>query len=84
MEGGDKLAKFDKGVLNYSIATAEITVAFPEDDICCRWCPFVKHYESIDRDRCIITNDILYSRQIIGYNCPLTVINKVTEGDLKA
>ena len=78
------MGKYDRGVLSYSVATAEVTVSFPEDDVCCKWCPFLKHYDSIDRDRCLITNDILFSRQIVGVNCPLTVINQVTEGDLKA
>ena len=84
MEGGDKLAKFDKGVPNYTVATAEVRVNFPGDDVICRWCPFLKHYDSIDRDRCLLTNDILYSREIVGYNCPLVIINNVTEGDLKS
>lgn len=82
MGGGEKLGKFDRGVLSYTIATADITVSFPEDDVCCRWCPYLKHYDSIDRDRCIITNDILYSRQIIGHNCPLVIINNVKAEEL--
>ena len=83
MEGGEKLGKFDKGVSKYSVATADVTVYFPESDVSCGWCPFLKHYDSIDRDRCLLTNDILYSRQTVGYRCPLTVINEVSEGDLK-
>lgn len=78
------MGRFDKGVTKYTVATAEVTVNFPEDNVCCRWCQFLKHYDSIDRDRCMLTNDILYSREIVGYNCPLVIVNEVSEGDLKA
>ena len=78
------LGRFDKGVSSYTVASAEVTVNFPEDQVACRWCPFLKHYDSIDRDKCSLTNDILFSRETVGYNCPLTIINEVSKGDLKA
>lgn len=77
------MGKFDKGVTNYTIAECTINVSFPEDEIKCRWCPFMKHYDGIDRDKCGLTDDILFSKELRGINCPLTIINTVSEGDLK-
>lgn len=66
---------FDKGVMYYTNAAATVHVGFPEDQVCCRWCPFIKHYDSLDRDKCILTEDILYSKETRGRNCPLEIIN---------
>ena len=76
------MSKFDKGVTSYTFATAEIQVAFPEDEVACQWCPFLKHYDTIDRDRCQLTDEILFSRKLIGRNCPLTIINQVNAEEL--
>lgn len=76
------MSKFDKGVLSYTFAECTIQVSFPEDEIKCKWCPMLKHYDTIDRDRCLLTNEILFSREIIGHNCPLTIINKVNVEEL--
>ncbi len=76
------MSRFDKGVTSYTFATAEIQVAFPEDEVMCQWCPFLKHYDTIDRDRCQLTDEILFSRKLIGHNCPLTIINQVNTEEL--
>ena len=65
------MSKFDKGVSYYTTAKLSIEVHFPEDEVKCKWCPFLKHYDSIDRDKCGITQEILYSREITGQRCPL-------------
>ena len=75
--------RFDRGVTSYTFAIAEIQVAFPEDEVKCKWCRFLKHYDGIDRDKCSLTDDILYSREIIGHNCPLTILNEVKTEELK-
>ena len=76
------MGRFDKGVTSYTFATAEIQVAFPEDEVKCKWCPFIRHYDSLERDKCALTEEILYSREITGYRCPLTIINKVDAEEL--
>lgn len=76
--------RFDTGVKYYTFAECEIQVAFPEDDVKCHWCPFLKHYDGLNRDKCGLSNEILISTEIIGQNCPLTIINDVKTEDLKA
>ena len=71
------MGRFDKGVTSFTFASAEIQVAFPEDEVKCKWCKFLRHYDGIDRDKCSLTDDILFSREIIGFNCPLTILNTV-------
>lgn len=75
--------RFDKGVNSFTYAECTVQVAFPEDNVACRWCPFLKHYDNIDRDRCQLTDEILFSREFIGQRCPLTILNTVKVEDLK-
>lgn len=77
------MGRFDKGVTSYTYAETTITVSFPEEEVKCKWCPFLKHYDSIDRDKCGLTEDILYSRELIGHNCPLTILNTVNAEEIK-
>lgn len=74
---------FDKGVTKYTICNLDINISFPEDEVKCRWCPFLKHLESLDRDRCGITEEILYTREFTGYKCPLTILNEVETEEMK-
>ena len=71
------MGRFDRGVTSYTFAECTIQISFPEDEVKCKWCPMLKHYDSIDRDRCLLTNDILFSKELIGHNCPLTILNNV-------
>ena len=77
------MGKFDKGVMYYTFVEATIEFGFPEDELKCKWCPFLKHYDGIDRDKCSLTDRILFSREIRDIHCPLTIINNVSEGDLR-
>ena len=70
------MGRFDKGVSYYTDAEVTLQVHFPEDEVKCKWCPFIKHYDSMDRDRCSLTNEILISKEIIGCNCPLVISTK--------
>lgn len=79
-KGGDNLRKFDKGVMWYTICNLDMNVPFPEDAVCCGWCPFIRHYDNLDRDKCALTGDILYSKEYRGANCPLVVINTTENG----
>ena len=75
--------KFDKGVSYYTVAECDIQVNFPEDDVKCQWCPFLRHYDGINRDKCSLTEEILVSREIIGMKCPLTILNEAKAEDMK-
>ena len=77
------MAKFDKGVSYYTFADLSMQIGFPEDEVKCKWCQFLRHYDNIDRDKCAITDDILYSRELRGFNCPLVILNDVRTEDLK-
>ena len=68
------MKQFDKGVSFYTKATAEI--GFPEDDICCHWCPLMTRDPNL-RDICSKTGEILLAaKHSIGFNCPLIFENK--------
>jgi hypothetical protein len=75
--------RFDNGVTSYTFADCTVQVAFPEDEVKCKWCRFMTHNDGLDRDKCFLTGDILYSREIIGHNCPLTILNNVETEELK-
>lgn len=74
--------KFDKGVSFYTYADLSIQIGFPEDEVCCHWCPFLRHYDSLNRDKCAITEDILYSTELRGIHCPLVILNDVRTEEL--
>lgn len=60
---------FDKGVSYYTKATA--VIGFPEDDVCCHWCPLMTRDPNL-RDICSKTGEILLApKHTIGVNCPL-------------
>jgi len=77
------MGRFDKGVTSYTFAETTIQVAFPEEEVKCKWCPFLRHYDGLDRDKCGLTEDILFSKEIIGCNCPLTILNQVKAEEMK-
>lgn len=75
--------KFDNGVQWFTIMSLEMNVSFPEDDVVCDWCPFIRHNDGLDRDKCALTEEIIFSRKLRGYHCPLRIINKVETEDFK-
>lgn len=61
---------FSRGVSYYTKATVEI--GFPEDDICCTWCPMMGVEIKSDRAYCRRTGEYLVApKYVIGLNCPL-------------
>lgn len=49
-----------------------VPIAFPEDDICCRWCPLLGTELKVDRNYCKKTGEYLVAPNfIIGANCPI-------------
>ena len=65
---------FHNGVGYFTKAYAE--VGFPEDDVCCYWCPLMTRDPNL-RDICSKTGEILIgAKHTIGYQCPLKFENK--------
>ena len=66
---------FSRGVSYYTQGT--VAVAFPEDDICCRWCPFMGMELKIDRAYCKKTGEYLVNPNFdIGWDCPIRFESK--------
>ena len=64
------MKEFYNGVAYYTKATVE--VGFPEDDICCHWCPMMGSEYKPNREYCKKTGeDLLAPKHTIGVNCPL-------------
>lgn len=67
------MKEFRNGVRFYTIATA--VVGFPEDDVCCHWCPLMTRDPNL-RDVCGKTGEILLApKHTIGFECPLKFEN---------
>ena len=54
------------GVAYYTTMTVEIH--FPEDRVCCQYCPLLETYS---RDQCRRTGEYILNIHTIGYDCPL-------------
>ena len=68
------MKEFRNGVSYYTRATA--VVGFPEDDVCCHWCPLMTRDPNL-RDVCGKTGEILLApKHTIGFECPLIFENK--------
>jgi hypothetical protein len=64
------MRNFDRGVSYYTKATVEI--GFPEDDVCCHWCPMLAPDYRLEREYCKRTGEILLApKHQIGFYCPL-------------
>lgn len=64
------MKEFRTGVSYYTRATVEI--GFPEDDLCCYWCPMMGTEYKPDREYCKKTGEYLTApRHTIGYDCSL-------------
>lgn len=73
--------QFDNGVPFYTVGNLDINVYFPGNEVCCQWCPFITHSESLNRDSCRVTGNTIYSRKTVGARCPIVIMNTVKEID---
>lgn len=68
------MKEFRNGVHYYT--KANVDIGFPEDDVCCHWCPLMTRDPNL-RDVCSKTGEILLApKHTIGVNCPLKFDNK--------
>lgn len=59
-------------VKDYAHYESTVNVYFPNNEVLCRWCPFLKCEQAYSRYRCIITDEYILSPQaVIGSECPL-------------
>lgn len=68
---------FDKGVSYYTEGKAEISIYFPENDVCCVWCPFCRSEAELRRFWCRLTNHMVYNPNYAELPdfCPITISN---------
>ena len=62
---------FESGVRYYTKATVE--VSFPENRVCCAFCPLLETYA---RKQCRRTGEYIADERTIGYCCPLNFEDK--------
>lgn len=73
------MKEFYNGVGYYTKATVEI--GFPEDDICCHWCPLLGSEYKPSREYCKKTGEYLLApKHTIGVNCPLNFRKEEQDG----
>ena len=73
------MKQFDKGVSYYT--KASVVIGFPEDDVCCHWCPLMTRDPNL-RDVCSKTGEILLApKHMIGVNCPLNFEKENDHGE---
>lgn len=63
------------GISYYTKALVEIY--FPEDKICCKYCPL---YETYARGQCRRTGEYIVDDRTIGYMCPLEIEGGESDG----
>lgn len=71
--------RFDKGILFYTKGTAYIDVFFPEDEVKCKYCPFLRYIEGLGQFRCKFNDSVIYSVEHIGADCPVVFDGEVKE-----
>lgn len=72
---------FEGGVRFYTKGIAVVGVAFPENQVCCRWCQFCRAEESMKRHWCRLTNNVIYNIEALGANCPIQLEGKTEEDE---
>ena len=65
--------RFDGGVTCYTRGVATIPVGFPEDAVCCRYCPYLRADAAGARHKCIITEHVIYGLDWRPDDCPVEI-----------
>ena len=69
---------FSRGVAYYTEGI--VKVGFPEDDVCCRWCPLLRVELKTDRSYCGKTGEYLAAPNFtVGNGCPIIFEEKENE-----
>ena len=71
------------GVTWYATGIVTVPVYFPEGDICCRWCPYVRYDDSLRRHRCLFTDEYIVSpMDSTGALCPVEFKEEEVKNEL--
>lgn len=72
--------EFPNGVSYFTEGMASVPVYFPEDRVCCRYCPFCRAESDLNRFWCRLTNDMIYNPFIpeLPESCPLELTGEIT------
>lgn len=65
------MSTFKSGVTFYTTATVKIN--FPEDRVCCAYCPL---FETYSRKQCRRTGEYIVDDRTFGLYCPLEIEEK--------
>lgn len=69
------------GVLRYTRGMVTVKIGFPNGEKKCKWCAFCRSDPSMRaRERCILTEEILYDIGAIGSSCPMTFTEDENDG----
>lgn len=71
------MGRFDGGVAWYTRGVATIELAYPEDAVCCRYCPYMRADAGGARHKCVLTDHVLFGLDWRPEDCPV----KITEVD---
>lgn len=72
---------YQSGVQRYTVGTVTVSNGFPNDEMRCKWCRFCHTDDSMrKRERCIITEELLYDINFIGTRCPMTFTKEANHG----
>lgn len=68
------MGKFDGGIKYYTSGIASIKVNFPEDEVCCKYCEYCYAESGLNRCKCRILHEIIYSPNYGRLeNCPIKI-----------
>lgn len=62
------MGRFERGVAYYT--RLWIPVGFPEDAVCCRYCPLMRAIDGGTRHMCMATGQIIYNIDRQPDDCP--------------
>lgn len=63
--------RFENGVQWYTRGQVVLDIGFPENWVCCRFCPYVRSTQGGIRHECVLTGDVLYDVDGRGDGCPI-------------
>lgn len=72
------MANFDSGIKDFIVGECTIKVHFPIDwngnvDVSCKHCPYLSSNERICQ---LNKKPVSYPQKFVGYDCPLTIVEK--------
>ena len=72
---------FESGVGYYTVGIAEVPVGFPEGEVKCKWCRYLRYEEAYKRHSCRFTDEWIVNPfgYELGRACPIVFENTEKE-----